>query len=435
MGIVAAGVVVLLVRDNGASDPNRAAEPATMPTMPPSGPATSTGARQLDEPLTTEPVATSLPVPTPVTPLVRPVTDPDICVPISAEGGSASGLPRSPSSNLPLTLFARPSAMPIPIQIIGEPVDGPAKPFALVERFFDSDRPPTPSSEPVTIGGVEFFVGTYLSGNGEVTWNLPDGSQGYVRSRGLDRDTLVAIVSALTPRATDTAIPGFDYATSGPSGLELVAEQMNTEPWGGAGAGSQCRVSSTGYVYRISAYQGDPVWEFGAVIDRPPPVDVGVIDDTVVVISGLDDPTAPTVADVTDADEATWRRLLIEPGEPWDFPQPIGGDVAATAELVPIDDTSTPVSSLTFRVDVQDGVAFFEIYTTDAVIAEQAEYWKIEIDGRIRSRSTAGSGGVMGVRLADAPLTEPFTATVSTTDGDDFTIQTTGPILLSPVTV
>ena len=101
-----------------------------------------------------------------------------------------------------------------------------------------------------------------------------------------------------------------------------------------------------------------------------------------------------------------------------------------------LDDTATPVSSLSFRLDVQDGIAFLEIDTTDAAIAPEAEYWKIEIDGAIRSRSSAAStdaGGVMGVRLGEAPITAPFTATVSTTDGDDLTIQTTGPILLEQV--
>ncbi len=250
----------------------------------------------------------------------------------------------------------------------------------------------------------------------------------------------------MTPRAPEHPIPGFDVGPGTPNDAELVAEQLNTAPWGGGtSAGSQCRVAATELVYRISAYRDDSdastgerhsVWEFGAVIDRPAPLDVGVIGDTVVILAGPADATAPTIADVLDADEETWRQLLLEDEAPGGIPQPIGESVTATVDFVPIDDTSTRVSSLTFRVVTTDGVASFHIDTTDAVVAAEAEYWKIEISDRIRSRSTAThgeSGGVMGVRLGDAPVADPFTATVSTTDGDDQTIQTTGPILLHTV--
>lgn len=345
---------------------------------------------------------------------------------------------RARCDGLPLTLFARPSEFPVPIQIIAEHVDGQAKPFALVQRYADRDRQLLSPDNTVSINGIDTFVGTYANGNGEAEWTLDDGSIGYLRSRGLDRDQLVAIVGLLSPRSAEAPVPGFDYGGDGSDGLELVAEAMNTDLRRGAFAGSQCMVPSTGNVYRIGAITGDPVLTYANVIDRPPPVDVGVIGNAVIVISGMDDPSAPTVGDVIDvidADEATWRHLLVASEPEFESRQPIGGDDEVTVDLVPIDDTSTPVSSLRLRIDVQDGIAFLEMYLSEAVIADAAEYWKIEIDGRIRGRSSAVPGegrGVSGTRLGDAAdqTGREFSVRISTTDGDDQTIQTTGEVRL-----
>lgn len=383
-------------------------------------------------PVVVETSTTTVPEPSSIT---RPIVDPAVCEPVSAADGSPSGLPRDVSSTLPLTLFARPSELPIPIQIIAASVDGQAEPFALVQRYLDRDRQLVSPDSIVSINGIDTFVATYPNGNGEVEWTLDDGSTGYLRSRGLDRDRLVAIAGQLTPRPADAAIPGFDYGSQGPAGLALVAEAMNTDVRRGAFAGSQCRVASTGSVYRIGAFTGDPVLTYAAVIDRPPPVDVGVIGDAVIVISGISDPLAPTVGDVVDADEATWRRLLVASEPEFESAQLIGGESAVIVELVPIDDTSTPVGLLTLRIDEQDGVAFLEVYRSEAMIADAAEYWKIEIDGRLRGRSSVFPGdgrGVSGTRLGDAAdqTGREFTVRISTTDGDDQTVQTTGEVRL-----
>ena len=356
-----------------------------------------------------------------------------MCTPISATNGAPSGLPRDTTSSLPLTLFARPSELPVPIQVIADPVDGQAKPFALVQRYFDRERKLVSPDNTESINGIDVFLRTLDTGNGEAEWTLADGSMGYLRSRGLDREQLVAVLEQLAPRPADAPIPGFDYADKGPDGLSLVAEQLNTEPRDATFAGSQCRVESTGYVYRIGATTGNVAFTYTTVIDRPPPVDVGVVGDAVIVINGIVDPAAPRASDVVDADEETWRQLLIAPEPEFEFAQPIGGDTEVVVDFVPIGDTSTPVSSLTLRVDVTDGVAFLEVYPSGAVIADAAEYWKTEIDGRIRSRSSARPGegrGVFGSRLGDAPLTDEFTVRISTTDGDDQTIQTTGTVRL-----
>ncbi len=439
--LLAAAAVVVVVAGIGGLlvAANRDAGVDTVSPPPDSRPATTT----ISEPPTTTPDPTTAAAP-PITepPTVasirRPIVDPTVCTPISATSGGRSGLPRDPGSSLPFTLFARPSEFPVPIQIIADPVDGQAKPFALVQRYVDRERQWISSDNTESINGIDVFIGTYDSGNGEAEWTLPDGSMGYLRSRGFDREQLVSILTRLTPRPADAPIPGFDYGADGPDGLELVAEQLNTEPRDASFAGSQCRVESTGYVYQVGATTGNVVYTYATVIDRPPPVDVGVVGDAVIVINGIADPAAPRASDVLDAEEEPWRQLLIgsetEP-EP-ELAQLIGGDREVVVDFVPIDDVSTPVSSLTLRVDVTDGVAFLEVYTNDALVAEAAEYWKTEIDGRMRSRSSATPGegrrGAFGSRLGAAPLTEEFTVRISTTDGDDQTIQTTGTIRLVP---
>ena len=143
-------------------------------------------------------------------------------------------------------------------------------------------------------------------------WTLPDGSVGCLRSRGLDLDELIAIIGQLTPRPADATINGFDYGADGPAGLELVAERMNTAPWGGTVAGSQCVLESTGSVLRVAMYTGDPTLMYAAVIDRAPPGDVGVVGESVIILLQFNT-DGITTSDVVDADEDTWRRLLDFP--------------------------------------------------------------------------------------------------------------------------
>jgi hypothetical protein len=373
-------------------------------------------------------------------PVLRPIVDAAVCEPISATGGTPTGLPRDTWSALPLTLFAMRSELPVPIQVIGDPVDGQAKPFALLLRFRDRAQvnvSGASSASIASVDGIDVSVDVLDNGNGHASWTLPDGSSAYLRARGLNRAQVLAIVGRLAPRPVDAPIPGFDYDADGaPAGLELVAEGMNTDPRDSTYAGSQCRVASTGFVYRIGAFAGPPIFTYGAVIDRPVPVDVGVVGEAVVVISGVADALAPTVDDVVDADEAVWRELLLAPELGFEGTQPIGGATEVVAELVPIDDTTTPVSDLILRVEVNDDVASFVVDRRNAVVADAAEFWKVEIDGRIRSRTSAvpgsgmGVGGVHLIDVADAPLGYEFTARISTTDGDDQTIQTTGELRL-----
>ena len=430
--VVGAGVVGLLAISGDGSkhhldDP--AGPTGELRTTTPISPAPSVVRTMPDTSTPTTAIADPEPVAASIT---QPITDPELCRPLSATEPARSGLPRDPGSSLPLTLFSRPSELPIPMQVIADPVDGPAEPFAMVMRYFESDRPAT-GNESVVINGADVGLSLSPNGNGEAIWDLPDGSQGYLRSRGLDRQQLIAIVAALSPRPPDATIPGFDYGTNGPPTLQLVVDQMNTDGIDGRTAGSWCQMTpSVGY--QVSAHQGDALFTYAAIIDRVvPPLEVDVVGDTVIQVCCVADPNAPTAADVVQADDDIWRQLLLAE-DPLGSPTatPIGEDTPATIELVSFD-PSTPTSNLTVRRTVRDGVAFIEVDTSGVALSELSEYWKIEIDGRIRSRSTAHAGGVMGVRLGDdASSTVPFTVAISTTDGDDITVQTTAGVLLQP---
>lgn len=213
-----------------------------------------------------------------------------------------------------------------------------------------------------------------------------------------------------------------------------MAESMNTDVEIDDSAGSQCRVPSTSNIYRIWTVSGGLLYQYASILDRPAPVEVGVIDGAPIIISGLADPTAPTIDDIVLADEDQWQELL-DATQATEAPavQPIGVDTDATIEL-PVAAREGPNGYLTVGLAVTDGATAVQIDTADAVLDPAAEYWKIEINGSLRSRTTASSGGLLGIRLHDTPITDPFTLEVSLTDGDDFTIQTTGPIELVPQT-
>ena len=409
---VAVGVIGVLAIDREPSSVTTDDErsPTSVVTPTPTTPTTPTTALAQAVPLTEPPDATVTAPPT--ADLTRPVADPTVCESFTAIDGALAGLPLNPG-NLPLTLFARPSSAPIPIQIIGNPVDGPTKPFAVIQRSFDAETEPS-GHEAVDINGVTVWVTTHPDGNVEAVWNLADGTQGYLRSRGLTRDDVVAIVTALTPRPPDSAIAGFDYDTTGTVGLELVTEQLNTDVTIGKLAGSQCRVAGTGSVYRIWAITGDTLYQFASVIDRPVPLDVGITNGTVIVISGPAGPIAPTAQDVIDADKHTWLELLNRPADqlPTTPPvEPIGDGLDVVVELVPID-PNQPTSSLTLRLNEQDGIPILEVDTANAVLTDAAQYWKPRSTDACDSATphTPGLSWAHGSPMAHSPPTSPSTS-------------------------
>lgn len=173
-------------------------------------------------PTTTVPESTAAAAPAGI---VRPSVESDRCEPLAAREFA--------DATRDLHLFAAPVTDPTPIQIIGDPIGGPTVPFALVQRY--PRQAFAPGSETIAIHGWSVAVTVYDNGNGDARWNLTDGTEGYLRSRGLDRDAVIGIIASLTPRDPTAEIPGFDYVPdpSTTSKLELVAEHMSGGVRGG----------------------------------------------------------------------------------------------------------------------------------------------------------------------------------------------------------
>jgi hypothetical protein len=237
-------------------------------------------------------------------PIVHPFVDPTICNPLAAT--------ESTYSNYTWVPFARASGEPLPIQAIGDPALGPTGPFAVVLRYPTQDQA-EPVSDPAIINGWAVGIHTFENGNGEAAWNLSDGTQGYLRSRGLDATALAAMVARLTPRDRSSPLAGFDYAIS-PNAphLELVAEHLNTG-LSGSSATIQCRVETTQFLYTITTIDGDPITGFMSVIDSPPPIEVTSEAGRLIIVIGNRNANAPTASQVSNADPAAWSRLLAQP--------------------------------------------------------------------------------------------------------------------------
>lgn len=240
--------------------------------------------------------------------------DPSICTATSRWGGEWKGGSDGGFEGVAWTLFARSSTDPISIQIIGDPVRGPAGPYAMVLRYGDR-RADVENRETENIGDFAVAVDMVPNGNAHARWNLDGGGEGYLRSRGLDRNTVVGILEGLTVRDESDDRKGFNLAPSVET--SNVVELLHEGLWGtysGSYAAIECGSPDGEAVYRISAINDvvDPIVEYAFVSDRPPPLEVGYREGSLIVIDGFGDrPDAPTVDDVHNADETTWAAIPI----------------------------------------------------------------------------------------------------------------------------
>lgn len=182
----------------------------------------------------------------------------------------------------------------------------------MVLRYVDR-RAGVENRETEVIGDFAVAVDMVPNGNAHAFWNLDDGGEGYLRSRGLDRDTVVGILEGLTVRDESDDRSGFDFAPSAETsnGVELLHEGI----WGtysGSYAAIECTSPDGEAFYRIGATHGvvDTIVEYAFVSDRPPPLEVGYREGSLIVIDGFGDrPDAPKVDDVHNADETTWAAI------------------------------------------------------------------------------------------------------------------------------
>jgi len=237
----------------------------------------------------------------------RPYLDPAICTPIAARQL------RFEDHTYEYVFWIR-TDQPFAMQVVGDPARRANAPFAMLLRFpvpvgkLDAQR------ELIRIGDFEVGIMSPPNGqgNGDALFNLPDGGQGYLRSRDLTRQQMVAVIESLRPRPANAEIPGFDVDEHAES--TLIAEHMNS---GIAGALSSlsCRSREEPIrQYRVDAVDGEPVFEYLAILDRARPIGAGEINGTTIVIGhGLVSESAPRVDQVVNADQATWDALLAQP--------------------------------------------------------------------------------------------------------------------------
>lgn len=197
--------------------------------------------------------------------------------------------------------FARGIPEGAPVQVIADPSEGAAGPFAVVLRDYEPTRTAgtaEATEEAREIDGNQVFISVYDAldgsgdiGNGQAVWNLPDGSQAYLRSRGLDSDDIESIVANLRPRPSDHPIPGFDYDTSEtqPARLTLVAEQ-STDTLSSARYSITCRATN-GLDVRVAIVADEGVGPYALAIDRPRPAWI-VRADGAIYIGGIEAPNA-----------------------------------------------------------------------------------------------------------------------------------------------
>ena len=292
VGLAAVATIVAGCTDAHDATPSTPASTGVI-----SSPTTESSPSSTVPPTTSMKPSTTTPTPDVIT---RPYVDPVVCGP----GAKAEHT----LQNITLFPFAVSREAPIPLQVLASPTDGVAKPFAVVLRLSATgdDRA---NDHPVSINGWQVSITDWGNGNQQAAWTLPDGTWAYLRARDLDEPTLVALISRLTPRGPGAPIPGFDLAPStAPDDLTLLHEHLNTD-LSGTVTRFQCSTEPNQGIYHIDVVQGDPVFVYFGVLDRPHPYAVGVNGSGAITIFGSVANRALTLTDITDADPATWDAL------------------------------------------------------------------------------------------------------------------------------
>jgi len=196
------------------------------------------------------------------------------------------------------------------VQLLGDPVLGTSGPYAIVERFFEGQRPmydPAAPDPQFVIGGRagRVYVGPY--GQGEVQVILDDGSELYLRARGFTIAQLIATASALSARPVDAAVPGFDFAPPPGSGLALLDE---TDDLHGSAVRTSC-ATANGVLWSLAVLGGSPVYQYGVALDwLPLDTLTSAADGSVVAVRSANNGDRAWVFEtIRGADDATWDRL------------------------------------------------------------------------------------------------------------------------------
>ncbi len=245
---------------------------------------------------------------TPTDRLVRPVITLDGCTPNSATLGSG-----------PVGLFVRPRRHEVPTQLLATPTGPIGLRYAITQRSSDGQQPPvTGGSDTTVIAGQPAHLVVTNEGEGEARWLLPDDSEAYVRSRGLDGEELRDLVAALSPRPRSAPIAAFNLTNPDIAGLEIIDETANLH---GDWILTCCQFAD-GETVSVLLLRGDPAFQHGVALDRPTPSEITALGDTVMISGAPPSQARAAMASLTDTDPEHWNTLLESQEPSPDTPKP-----------------------------------------------------------------------------------------------------------------
>ncbi|MCU1397385.1 MAG: hypothetical protein JWN62_494 [Acidimicrobiales bacterium] len=331
--------------------------------------------------------------------LTRPVIDIPGCTRTWARSAESDGLIDRP--------FAKRSSKPIAFQVIGA-VDGSlTEPFAMAERIFADQWITADSMAIQQINGRAAYIYSppQQDGYASVDWVLPDGSEGYLRTRTLGEAQLVLLATSLIPRPTDAVVPGFDLGPT--SSVTLAILDENDGPFfAGPMTRSACALAS-GVSVDVEVLRTRPLvsawWILARAHNEPVAMrDLGPDALLVVGTPKLNDGIATVAAALASVRQATsveWSAMLHHPrdrdliGLPQDQRLTAAlqdasfasaADIPATVELLIRDELGDTDGAVDIEVD--DFGGYYEWAFTVPVTGEPfiARQWSVDYDGNGR---------------------------------------------------
>lgn len=281
-----------------ASDPPRPSPAGTDP-LPTSAP-TSSAAPDSIPSETASPSSTGITEPVD-TELTRPIVDLDGCRPTSVDQRrlTVDGV----------YAWARQQGLAVQLYVpAGGSVD---MSFAVAVRISDSPRF-DPASANTGVAGLPARRTFATATRGEILWQLPDGTEAYVRTSTMGEDELLEFARSLVPRPITAAIPAFDASGSD---YELVDEDVTPYVIDEI-VDSTCELPSGAWI-RATILDARPIAQALFLTDRPdgPTVSRLLPDGRLLTVSARPDVGVDIVDaaldSVREATVAEWTALSL----------------------------------------------------------------------------------------------------------------------------
>jgi hypothetical protein len=217
--------------------------------------------------------------------------------------------------------FAMSSSKPIAFQVFGSASGSLSEPFAMVLRLFADQRLTASANTGQEVNSLpaRIFSPPVADGYASVDWVLPDGSEGYLRTRTMGRDQLVSLAESLIPRDDSADIPGFDLGPGTTTALSILDENN-----GGFATGPAVRSGCTlpsGATLDAIVTQARPLADAWRILERPHNAPVALeslpSNRLLIVSSPQTYNTAQAVADalesVRQATPHEWDQMIYQP--------------------------------------------------------------------------------------------------------------------------